>query len=64
MAKDSRSRSQRPTPRQIVGFSLSPETASELKMEAARRQLSLRKLLEEMWASYKEKNKIKGGQPR
>lgn len=51
-------------PRQIVGFSLSPETASELKMEAARRQLSLRKLLEEMWQLYKDKNKAKGGNAR
>lgn len=43
-------------PRQIVGFSLPPELAAEVKMEAARRNLSLRKLFAEMWALYK-KNK-------
>lgn len=58
MAKNAKS-SPRVKPRQIVGFSLSPETASELKMESARRQLSLRKLLEEMWQLYKDKNKSK-----
>jgi hypothetical protein len=42
-------------PRKIVGFSLSPEFAAEVKMEAARRGLSLRQLLEEMWALYKSK---------
>jgi hypothetical protein len=64
MIKNQGPRPQRPTPRQIVGFSLSPELASELKLEAARRQLSLRKLLEEMWQIYKEKNKAKGGHAR
>lgn len=39
--------------RQIVGFSLSPNLATEVKMEAARRGLSLRKLFEEMWPLYK-----------
>lgn len=39
--------------RQIVGFSLSPKLATEVKMEAARRGLSLRKLFEEMWPLYK-----------
>lgn len=41
-------------PRQIVGLSLSPEVAAELKMEAARRGLSLRKLFLEMWTLYKK----------
>jgi hypothetical protein len=36
-----------------VGFSLSPKLATEVKMEAARRGLSLRKLFEEMWPLYK-----------
>jgi hypothetical protein len=43
-------------PRKIVGFSLSPELAAEVKTEAARRGRSLRQLLEEMWQLYKQKN--------
>lgn len=43
--------------RQIVGFSLPPETAAELKAEAGRRSISLRKLLEEMWALYKKQGR-------
>lgn len=42
-------------PRKIIGFSLSPEMAADVKMEAARRGLSLRQLLEEMWTQYKNK---------
>lgn len=41
--------------RQIVGFSLSPTVAAAVKMEAARRKLSLRKLFEELWADYEAK---------
>lgn len=41
--------------RQIVGLSLSPEIAAELKMEAARRGVSIRDLFLEMWAEYKKK---------
>jgi hypothetical protein len=41
--------------RQIIGFSLSPEMAAEIKLEARRRKLRLRALLEEMWADYKKK---------
>lgn len=39
--------------RQIVGFSLSPEMARDVKTEAARRGVSLRKLFEELWSGYK-----------
>ncbi len=39
--------------RQIVGFSLPPEVAREVKQEAARRSVSLRKLFEEIWALYR-----------
>lgn len=39
--------------RQIVGFSLSPDMARDVKSEAGRRGVSLRKLFEEMWAGYK-----------
>jgi hypothetical protein len=42
--------------RQIVGFSLPPETAREVKAEAGRRGLSLRKLFDELWQLYQEKN--------
>lgn len=45
----------RAKPRQIVGFSLPPELAAEVKMEAARRNISLRKLFAEMWALYKSR---------
>jgi hypothetical protein len=41
--------------RQIVGFSLSPALAAEIKLEARRRKIRLRALLEEMWADYKRK---------
>lgn len=45
------------TKRQIVGFSLTPKRASEVKMEAARRGISLKKLFDEMWALYQQNNK-------
>lgn len=43
--------------RQIVGFSIAPELAAKVKLEAARRQLTLRKLLEEMWSLYQDARK-------
>ena len=46
---------QQPKTRQIVGFSLPPSLATEVKIEAAKRNLSLRKLFDEMWALYKTK---------
>lgn len=53
MAQDNESKRDR----QIVGFSLSPEMATAVKLEAARRKLTLRKLFEEMWRNYTEKQK-------
>lgn len=47
----------RPTPRQIVGFSMSPELAAEVKAEAAKRNVSLKKLFEELWDGYKTTKK-------
>lgn len=44
-------------PRKIIGFSLTPELASDVKQEAARRGLSLKKLFEEMWEAYKARQK-------
>jgi len=44
----------RPAPRRIIGFSLAPALAIEVKAEAAKRGLSLRKLFEEMWEIYKK----------
>lgn len=41
--------------RQIIGFSLPPELALKVKAEAAERQLSLRKLFEEMWRVYQDR---------
>lgn len=40
------------TDRQIVGFSLPTKLAADVKMEAARRNVSLRNLFVEMWALY------------
>ena len=45
------------TPRKIVGFSMSPELAAEVKQEAAKRGVSLRKLFEEMWELYNKSKK-------
>jgi hypothetical protein len=45
--------------RKIIGFSLSPELARKVKMEAGSRQLSLKKLFEEMWALYQKHGKIR-----
>lgn len=47
------------TPRQIVGLSLPPELAREVKAEAARRGLSLRALFEELWTKYKKDQRQK-----
>lgn len=41
-------------PRKIIGLSLSPELASKVKAEAGRRNLSLKRLFEEMWALYEK----------
>jgi hypothetical protein len=43
-----------PRPRKIVGFSLPPALASEVKAEAGRRSISLRRLFEELWALYQK----------
>jgi hypothetical protein len=40
--------------RRIIGFSLSQELARKVKVEAARRQISLKKLFEEMWTLYEK----------
>jgi hypothetical protein len=42
-------------PRQIIGFSLPPDLAVEVKTEAARRNIRLRELFGEMWELYKKK---------
>ncbi|KEO53363.1 hypothetical protein [Thioclava indica] len=46
-------------PRKIIGFSMSPVLAVEVKKEAAERGISLRKLFEEMWTLYNENKKAK-----
>lgn len=53
--KDSANVRQETRNRQIVGFSLPPELAVEVKTEAARRNISLRVLFGELWALYKTK---------
>ena len=55
MSKNADAPRQEPKTRQIVGFSLTPALASEVKIEAAKRNLSLRKLFGEMWTLYKTK---------
>ena len=45
----------KPSSRQIVGFSLPPALAVEVKVEAARRNVALCKLFDELWALYKNK---------
>lgn len=55
MSKKTEHPRQEPKTRQIVGFSLPPDLAAEVKIEAAKRNLSLRKLFGEMWALYKTK---------
>lgn len=46
-------------PRKIIGFSMSPSLAVDVKKEAAERGLSLRALFEEMWALYTAQKKAK-----
>ncbi|MGA7894157.1 MAG: hypothetical protein WCA49_13135 [Candidatus Sulfotelmatobacter sp.] len=53
MSKKTDAPRQDPKTRQIVGFSLPPSLASEVKVEAAKRNLSLRKLFGKMWTLYK-----------
>jgi hypothetical protein len=48
-----------PRDRRIVGFSLSPELAGDVKAEAGRRGVSLRKLFEELWELYKKQPQSK-----
>lgn len=43
--------------RKIVGFSLNPERAIDVKTEAAQRGISLRRLFEEMWDLYQAAKK-------
>jgi hypothetical protein len=39
----------------IIGFRLPTALASDVKAEAGRRQISLRKLFEEMWELYQKR---------
>jgi len=55
MTERAKPRRQNSKTRQIVGFSLPPDLASEVKVEAAKRAVSLRQLFTEMWALYKAK---------
>lgn len=41
--------------RQIVGFSLPPQLARDVKQEAARRGMSLRNLFSELWELYQRR---------
>jgi hypothetical protein len=43
-----------PKERRILGFSLAPSLAADVKAEAGRRGISLRKLFEELWELYKK----------
>jgi len=44
-------------PRKIIGFSMSPDLAKDVKAEAAQQGISLRKLFEDMWALYQKAKK-------
>lgn len=46
-------------PRKILGVSLTPEVAAAIKIEAARRDITVKTLVLEMWGAYKIKNKLK-----
>ena len=56
MAKAS-SRLRNKSVRQIVGFSLPPDQAAEVKVEAAKRGISLKRLFDEMWTLYQKNTK-------
>jgi hypothetical protein len=58
------SRQRDKTVRQIVGFSLSPAMASDVKMEAAQRGISLKVLFEEIWAVYQKNRNSQSGNAR
>lgn len=45
------------TDRQILGISLPPDVAARVKVEAAKRNLSLRALFLEMWSAYEAQSK-------
>lgn len=47
--------------RQILGISLPPEVAQEVKTEAARRNITMRALFIEMWEGFKSKKPSRGG---
>ena len=49
-----------PKARKIIGISLSPELASKVKAEAGRRQISLKRLFEELWELYERQGGKKG----
>lgn len=49
----------KPRARRILGFSLSPKMAGEVKAEAGRRGITLRKLFEELWEFYLQQAKKK-----
>lgn len=42
-----------PAPRQIVGFSLSPDVARAVKDEAEKRGITLKALFDDMWKLYR-----------
>jgi predicted HicB family RNase H-like nuclease len=47
----------RSTPSRIIGVRMSPKLAKKVKEEAAKREISIRKLFEEMWVLYSESGK-------
>lgn len=44
---------------QIIGVRMSPELAREVKAEAAKRGLSVKKLFEELWETYLKNKNVK-----
>jgi hypothetical protein len=48
-----RVRHEAPVPRKILGVSLPPEIANEVKAEAAKRDITVRELFLELWAKHR-----------
>jgi hypothetical protein len=54
MVKTSLRRDHQSARRQIIGFSLDPAMARDVKAHAAKKGISLKRLFEEMWQAYKK----------
>lgn len=53
-----RVRHQEPVPRKILGVSLPPDVAEEVKAEAAKRDITVRELFLELWAKHRGRARV------